>query len=61
VINLVGFIGGPVTVDTLTVLHRGEVVLPLKDIEKMKGAFKNLGKNYFDTINIVLPTIPERK
>ncbi|MCM3573289.1 hypothetical protein M3172_08785 [Mesobacillus subterraneus] len=58
---MVGFIGGPVTVDTFTVLHRGEVILPLKDAEKMKEAFKNLGKNSFDTINIVLPTIPERK
>lgn len=60
-INLVGFIGGPVNVGTLTVLHRGEAILPLKDAEKMKDAFKNLGKKSFDTINIVLPTIPERK
>lgn len=58
---MVGFIGGPVNVDTLTVLHRGEVILPLKDIEKMKDAFKSLGKNSFDSINIELPILPERK
>lgn len=59
--NLVGFIGGPVTVEPLTVLHKGETILPLKDAEKMMDLFKNFGKNSFDTINIVLPTTPDRK
>lgn len=65
-IDLVGMHrGGIVPKDVLdehiALCGNRDTVLPLKDVEKLKDAFKNLGKNSFDTTNIVLPTIPERK
>lgn len=57
--------GGIVPKDVLdehiAMCGRRDTVLPLKDVEKMKDAYKNLGQNSFDTMNVVLPTIPERK
>lgn len=64
--NLVGIHrGGIVPKDVLdehiAMCGRRDTVLPLRDIEKMKDAIKSLGKNSFDSINIGIPILPERK